>query len=196
MRIIAGEHKGRPLQAPVGRATRPTTDRVRESLMSVIASARGGFEGAVVLDAFGGSGALGLEALSRGAACAYFFEKSSKAYAVLQKNVESLGYGPDRALLRKADVMSAVFPEPASPFDLVLLDPPYATDSKQVIDLVVRLDEGGLLDQDVVIAYEHSQEANDAVDGLLEATWTTMARKPLLASRRNFGDTVLDIIRW
>ena len=67
MRIVAGEFKGRRLQAPKGQNTRPTTDRVRESLMSALASARGGFDGAVVLDAFAGSGALGLEALSRGA---------------------------------------------------------------------------------------------------------------------------------
>ena len=91
MRIIAGEYRGRRLQAPKGDATRPTTDRVRESLMSALSSARGGFEGAVVLDAFAGSGALGLEALSRGAASAHFFEKDGVALRALCANVEALG---------------------------------------------------------------------------------------------------------
>ena len=72
MRIIAGEFRGRTLLAPKGDGTRPTTDRVRESVMSTVFSARGGFEDAMVLDAFAGSGALGLEALSRGAARAVF----------------------------------------------------------------------------------------------------------------------------
>ena len=79
MRIIAGEFRGRTIKAPKGDGTRPTTDRVRESLMSAVNSACGGFEGATVLDAFAGSGALGLEALSRGAACAHFFRSSSCA---------------------------------------------------------------------------------------------------------------------
>ncbi len=79
MRIIAGEFKGRTIKAPKGDGTRPTTDRVRESLMSAVNSACGGFEGATVLDAFAGSGALGLEALSRGAACAHFFERDGAA---------------------------------------------------------------------------------------------------------------------
>ena len=79
VRIIAGEFKGRVLRAPKGSNTRPTTDRVREALFSALSSARGGFEGAVVLDAFAGSGALSLEALSRGAACAHLFERDRAA---------------------------------------------------------------------------------------------------------------------
>ncbi|MDR2721456.1 MAG: RsmD family RNA methyltransferase, partial [Coriobacteriaceae bacterium] len=76
MRIVAGEYKGRVLKAPSGQTARPTTDRVREALMSVLISARGTLDGAVVLDAFAGSGALGLEALSRGAAHVSFCEKN------------------------------------------------------------------------------------------------------------------------
>ena len=109
MRIIAGEYRGRRLQAPKGDATRPTTDRVRESLMSALSSARGGFEGAVVLDAFAGSGALGLEALSRGAASAHFFEKDGVALRALCANVEALGVptlgAGARARLHRADVL-------------------------------------------------------------------------------------------
>ena len=92
MRIIAGEFRGRTIKAPKGEGTRPTTDRVRESLMSSVNSARGGFEGAVVLDAFAGSGALGLEALSRGAANARFCERDGAAFKVVCANVEAVSY--------------------------------------------------------------------------------------------------------
>lgn len=103
MRIIAGEFRGRRLCAPKGQTTRPTTDRVRESLMSALASARGGFEDACVLDAFAGSGALGLEALSRGAACAHFFEKDKQALFALRSNVEALyGKAAEKAAVGKA----------------------------------------------------------------------------------------------
>ena len=91
MRIIAGEHRGRVLKAPKGDGTRPTTDRVRESLMSMLASARGGFEGAVVLDAFAGSGALALEALSRGADRACLVERDGAAAKVVEANARLLG---------------------------------------------------------------------------------------------------------
>ena len=93
MRIVAGAFRGRSVQAPAGEGTRPTTDRVREALFSSLYSLRGGFEGAVVLDAFAGSGALGIEALSRGAAQAVFYENDAKAAAVLKRNLASLGLG-------------------------------------------------------------------------------------------------------
>ena len=103
MRIIAGEFRGRTLLAPKGDGTRPTTDRVRESVMSTVFSARGGFEDAMVLDAFAGSGALGLEALSRGAARAVFYERAPEAVKVLQKNVEKMGLEPRRATVTCAN---------------------------------------------------------------------------------------------
>ncbi|MVN40039.1 RsmD family RNA methyltransferase, partial [Gordonibacter urolithinfaciens] len=105
MRIIAGEFKGRTIKAPKGDGTRPTTDRVRESLMSAVNSACGGFEGATVLDAFAGSGALGLEALSRGAACAHFFERDGAAQRVLCGNVRALGLEARRARIHRGDVL-------------------------------------------------------------------------------------------
>ena len=91
MRIIAGEYRGRVLKAPKGEGTRPTTDRVREAMMSVVNSARDGFDDAVVLDAFAGSGALGLEALSRGARCVQFCERAGEALKALNANVAALG---------------------------------------------------------------------------------------------------------
>ena len=85
MRIIAGEFRGRVLKAPKGSNTRPTTDRVREALFSALASARGGLDGAIVLDAFAGSGALSFEALSRGATAAHLFERDRAALAALDR---------------------------------------------------------------------------------------------------------------
>ena len=149
MRIIAGEYRGRRLQAPKGDATRPTTDRVRESLMSALSSARGGFEGAVVLDAFAGSGALGLEALLRGAASAHFFEKDGVALRALCANVEALGVptlgAGARARLHRADVLERPPVWARPPFDLVLLDPPYALPAESALSMVAVLAGAGRL---------------------------------------------------
>ena len=122
MMIIAGEWRGRPIEAPAGGATRPTGDRVREALFSMLASRLGTFEGLRVADLFAGSGALGLEALSRGAAHCSFVETDRAALEALRRNLVSLGAG-DRAEVR---MQSAVAPLPG-PFDLALLDPPYGS---------------------------------------------------------------------
>src|SRR5919206_28086 len=91
MRIIAGRWRGRPIEAPPQLATRPTADRVRETLFSMLTSRLGSFDGLRVADLFAGSGALGLEALSRGAASATFVENDAKAAAVIRRNAEKLG---------------------------------------------------------------------------------------------------------
>ena len=91
MRIIAGRWRGRPIEAPPGQCTRPTADRVRETLFSMLASRLGSFEELRVADLFAGSGALGLEALSRGAATATFVETDAKAQAAIKRNAEKLG---------------------------------------------------------------------------------------------------------
>ena len=120
MRIIAGKWRGRTIDAPPGGSTRPTADRVRETLFSMLASRLGSFEDLRVADLFAGSGALGLEALSRGAASAMFVENDASAAAVLRRNAERLG--------AEAQVMSASalqLPR-AAPFDLIFADPPYA----------------------------------------------------------------------
>ena len=188
MRIIAGEHRGRPLKAPKGSLTRPTTDRVRESLMSALGSERGGFEAAVVLDAFAGSGGLGLEALSRGAAFACFCEKDAGALKVIEENVRTLRYDRDRARVQRADVLKGNVPHARAPYDLVLLDPPYAVAAAEVFGLLARLEAAGALDAQVVISYEHAAGASAAADECL-------AESPFeLASRRGFGDTVIDIL--
>jgi 16S rRNA (guanine966-N2)-methyltransferase len=122
MRIIAGEWRGRPLVAPSGLATRPTSDRAREGLFSMLASRIGSFEGLAVADLFAGSGALGLEALSRGAARCLFVDKDPAALAAVKRNVATLG-AAGRAEIRAQAAEHA--PPPPAPCDLVLMDPPY-----------------------------------------------------------------------
>ena len=129
MRIIAGEWRGRPLIAPEGRGTRPTSDRAREGLFSMLASRLGSFEGLHVADLFAGTGALGLEALSRGAAHCLFIDKDRDAIETLRRNVDRLG-AADRADIRAQGVEHAA--PPARPCDLLLLDPPYASGLAQM----------------------------------------------------------------
>lgn len=122
MRIIAGEWRGRPLVAPKGTDTRPTADRTREALFSMLVSRLGSFEGLRVLDLFAGSGALGLEALSRGAAHCTFVEQDSAALDALRTNITKLGAGSRTDI--RAQSVTALGPAPA-PFDVLLIDPPY-----------------------------------------------------------------------
>jgi 16S rRNA (guanine966-N2)-methyltransferase len=125
MRIIAGEWRGRPIEAPPGMATRPTADRVRETLFSMLASRLGSFEDLRVADLFAGSGALGLEALSRGARHATFVESAPQAVAALRRNAEKLG-AADRVQLLNG---SALALPKSQPFDLIFADPPYQSGS-------------------------------------------------------------------
>ena len=125
MRIVAGEWRGRKLVSPPGVATRPTADRVRETLFSMLASRLGTFEGLRVADLFAGSGALGLEAMSRGAACATFVDNDVKAAAAIKANAVAFG-----ALDRVQILGGSALALPRSdPFDLVFADPPYAPGS-------------------------------------------------------------------
>jgi 16S rRNA (guanine966-N2)-methyltransferase len=122
MRIISGQWRGRALVAPAGDATRPTADRVREALFSMLTSRLGSFEGLRVLDGFAGTGALGLEALSRGAAHATFIERDAAAVKALRGNIEKLGANASVI----ASPIESIGLAPA-PCDLVLLDPPYGS---------------------------------------------------------------------
>lgn len=123
MRIIAGDWRGRPIIAPEGRATRPTSDRAREGLFSMLASRLGRFEGLRIADLFAGTGALGLEALSRGAAHCLFIDSDRSALASIERNIQAVG-AKARAELRGQSVEYAS--PPSAPFDLLFLDPPYA----------------------------------------------------------------------
>ncbi len=188
MRIIAGEFRGRTIKAPKGEGTRPTTDRVREALMSAVSSARGGFDGAVVLDAFAGSGALGLEALSRGAASAHFFERDGAALRVLSDNVKAVGLSENRARIHRGDVFKTMPTHARVPFDLVFFDPPYACEARDVLGLAADLLKAGALSPDAIVVYEHAASGNAAVDDAVKTLSLS------LASRKKYGDTVVDIL--
>lgn len=189
MRIIAGEFRGRTIKAPKGEGTRPTTDRVRESLMSSVNSLRGGFEEACVLDAFAGSGALGLEALSRGAASAHFCERDGAALRTLEGNVRTLGLEAHRARIHRGDVLKNPPVHARPPFDLVFLDPPYAFTAAEVLGMVAALVDAAALSSDALVVYEHGATSCDAVDEVVAA------REMVLASRKKYGDTVVDLLR-
>ena len=137
MRIIAGDWRGRKLVAPKGDATRPTADRTRETLFNMLASRLGTFEGLSVADLFAGSGALGLEALSRGAGHCLFVEQEKPALDAIRSNIDSFE-ARTRTTVSAASVMSL---GPAKvPHDLLLLDPPYGTGAANVaLDRMIRL---------------------------------------------------------
>jgi 16S rRNA (guanine966-N2)-methyltransferase len=122
MRIIAGAWRGRPIEAPSGQATRPTSERAREALFSMLASRLGSFEDLRVVDLFAGCGALGLEALSRGATHCAFFETDRAAIEALKRNVDYLD-AKARTDIRQQSALSAG----GGPYDLVLMDPPYGS---------------------------------------------------------------------
>lgn len=135
MRIIAGNWRGRTLLAPKGDITRPTADRTREALFSMLTSRLGSFEGLRVADLFAGSGALGLEALSRGAASCVFVEQDRAALEALKANVAKLNAAAD---IRAQSVLNLSVV--AQPFDLLLIDPPYHSGAGAVaLDRLARL---------------------------------------------------------
>ncbi|WP_288991047.1 16S rRNA (guanine(966)-N(2))-methyltransferase RsmD [uncultured Sphingopyxis sp.] len=160
MRVISGEWRGRKLIAPKNDATRPTADRTRETLFSMLASRLGSFEGLYVADLFAGSGALGIEALSRGAAHCLFGEQDREAIDALRKNLAALGAAA-RAEVRAGSVL-ALGPAPRS-FDLLLLDAPYATGAGSVaLDKLARL---GWVDADSWISIETGEKESVDVAG-------------------------------
>jgi len=151
-RIIAGTARGRPLKVPTGGATRPTADRAREGLFSTLTSLTD-VEGARVLDLYAGSGALGLEALSRGAAEATLVEKDERAVAALRANVATLGL-PARVVARAVSLVLAE--EPDAAYDIALLDPPYDLDVTGVLEALVPW-----LAEDAVVALERRTRGPD-----------------------------------
>jgi 16S rRNA (guanine966-N2)-methyltransferase len=156
MRITGGSLRSRVLRAPRGSSTRPTSDRVRESLFGILESA-GRVQGARVLDLYAGTGALALEALSRGASRATLVESSREALAVARGNVASLGM-EDRARVVAADARDAVRRGAGGgPFDLVLADPPWAlVDSGEAVHVLADLARSGLLSENALVVLEHA----------------------------------------
>jgi 16S rRNA (guanine966-N2)-methyltransferase len=148
MRVVAGEYGGRRLHAPRGRATRPTSDRVREALFAILGDVRG----ARVLDLFAGSGALGIEALSRGADSAVFVETDHAAAAAIRRNLDAIGV--PGAEVRRQDVLRFLGACEDS-FDLVFVDPPYDSASRLSEPLSAALP--AVLTEDALIVTESSK---------------------------------------
>ena len=178
MRIVSGNLRGKAIDAPAGEGTRPTTDRVREALFSSLYSLRGGFEGAAVLDAFAGSGALGIEALSRGAGRAVFFERSDKAASVLKRNIANCKLDAKQASVMRRDVLAQPPTAVQGPFDLVFLDPPYAFEAKRVLKMVEAMRASGALAPEAIVVYEHAfEDAAGVADAFGEIGFKVQAAK-------------------
>jgi 16S rRNA (guanine966-N2)-methyltransferase len=179
VRIVAGAWRGRPLVSPAGRETRPTSDRARESLFSMLASRIGSFDGLQVADLFAGTGALGLEALSRGAAHCTFVEWDAAALKALRRNLETLGAAA-RAEVRAQAAEHAA--PPAAPCDLVLMDPPYRTGlAQQALD---RVAAGAWLAPGAWLSVELSGEEIAVPAGLVLDTERRFGKARILLLRR------------
>ncbi|MFW6091568.1 MAG: 16S rRNA (guanine(966)-N(2))-methyltransferase RsmD [Actinomycetota bacterium] len=177
-RIVAGVARGRRLRVPRGRAIRPTTDRVREALFSSVESVLGAFAGLRVLDLYAGSGALGLEAVSRGAAYALLVESDPAAVRAIRENVAATGLGDVE--VRPGAVERVLAAPPAAPFRLVLADPPYAMEAEELTRVLGLLTHGWLA-ADALVVVERSRRAAAVV-------WPS----GLVGERqRNYGQTVL-----
>ncbi|HEY5858382.1 MAG TPA: 16S rRNA (guanine(966)-N(2))-methyltransferase RsmD [Aldersonia sp.] len=154
-RIVAGTARGRRLRVPPA-GTRPTSDRVREALFSAV-GARIGLDGARVLDLYAGSGALGLEALSRGAAHALLVESNRRAATVLRGNVADLGLPGAQVMLASVGAVLAAGPaEPYGPYDIVFADPPYALAAESVATDLAALIAHGWLRSGCLVAVERA----------------------------------------
>jgi 16S rRNA (guanine966-N2)-methyltransferase len=158
MRIIAGTARGRRLAAPPGEATRPTSDRAREGLFSTLTSLRGGLSGARVLDLYAGSGAVGLEALSRGAAHALLVESAAAVARLVRANIRTSGLpGAELTVARVERLVAGPPPgEPRDPYDVAFLDPPYAVADDEVRSVLAALRAYGWLTGDALVVVERA----------------------------------------
>jgi 16S rRNA (guanine966-N2)-methyltransferase len=167
MRVVGGRLKGRNLASPASRDIRPTADRLRESVFNILIHAYDNpIEGARVLDLFAGTGALGIEAASRGAAFALFVDNGAEARALLRNNVEALGLGGVTKVYRR-DATNLGPAHPLEPFALVFLDPPYGKGLAQ--EALISLRDGGWLVPGALLVVEEAKAAMfKAPDGFAE----------------------------
>ena len=187
MRIVGGTHRGRVLNAPEGRDTRPTLDRVREALFSILSHASRWYEDdfnplydGIILDAFAGSGALGLEAVSRGADQAVFFDNDRKAIAIIEQNIDTLRISY-QARAQRADATKP--PRASQPASMVFLDPPYG---KELIEpSITALAKAGWIDGNTLIVAERDpRDPEITLDGFE------------LCDSRKYGRCQIDIGRF
>lgn len=155
-RIIAGVAGGRRLVTAPGRGTRPTSDRTREGLFGTVLAIRGGLAGAAVADLYAGSGAVGLEALSRGAAEVILVESDPRAAAVIRTNIAALGLAGARLLTGAVERVLAQGPAGARPRDFVFADPPYALGDAELSRMLALLREQGWLAPSALVAVERA----------------------------------------
>jgi 16S rRNA (guanine966-N2)-methyltransferase len=183
MRIVAGKFRGAQIEAPKGLATRPTSDRVRQALFNVLEHGTPDFDfdGARVLDLFAGSGALGLEALSRGARFCVFIEESAEARASIRRNVEKLGLTGATKIWRR-DATKLGEAGTLQPFDLVFCDPPYGKGLGE--PAIAAAVGGGWVKQGAIAVLEERAD--------LEIAWPPPFAE---IDRRRYGDTAIAIAR-
>jgi 16S rRNA (guanine966-N2)-methyltransferase len=182
MRVVGGRLRGRTLATPKSQAIRPTADRLREALFNILTHAYGDpVDGARVLDLFAGTGALGIEALSRGAAFALFIDDGAEARALLRENVTTLGLGgASRIFRRDATKLGPV--HPLEPFTLAFFDPPYGQGLAE--KALVSASAGSWLTRDALIVVEEASKANfSAPEGFVES------------ERRRYDDTEFILLR-
>jgi len=182
MRVVGGKLRSRPLAGPKSDAVRPTTDRLREALFNILAHSYGDpVTGARVLDLFAGTGALGIEAVSRGADYALFVDEGVEARALLRDNVESLGLGGVTRIFRR-DATRLGPAHPLEPFSLAFLDPPYGKALAEK-SLTSTRDGGWLIPEALVVVEEAADAAFKAPDGFIEL------------ERRRYDDTEFIFLR-
>ncbi len=182
MRIVGGTHKGRTLKGPSSQAVRPTSDRLRGSIFNILAHGYGDpVEGARVIDLFAGTGALGLEALSRGAAFCLLVEDGTEARSLIRANVETLGLGGVTRIFRRDATKLGTMP-PQNPFALAFLDPPYGKGLGE--KALAALHDGGWLAEGALVVFEESADAEIVLPKGYE-----------LIERREYGETQLLLLR-
>jgi 16S rRNA (guanine966-N2)-methyltransferase len=183
-RIIGGVAGGRPIRTPPGDATRPTADRVREALFSSLESTLGTLHGTTFLDVFAGSGAVGLEAASRGASWVTFVERGRAAAGLIGANAKALGFTDVDVMSAPASVLSTAVPRRR--FDVVYLDPPYDMSTPVLAKVLTALADGGWLRPGALLVVERSRRSD---------AWIWPAGFRAVRDRR-YGDTVLWYGRW
>lgn len=182
-RLVGGSAGGRRLRTPSGAATRPTTDRVREALFSSLESSLGGLDGLRVLDLYAGSGALGLEALSRGAAALTAVEHDRRTARLVEANAREVGLGPVEVLARP--VGRALAAPPRAAYDLVLADPPYDVAEADVADVLALLVQQGWIAPGGTLVLERSARSP-------EPAWPAGLEPE---RRKAYGETALWYVR-